>query len=535
MDFNPYEYPAASRRVVTYASNGMVATSQPLAAGAGLRILQQGGNAIDAAIATAAALTVLEPCSNGIGSDNFAIVWSGGQLTGLNSSGPAPNLLSIDAMTRAGYKEMPQIGWPTVTVPGAPAGWAALSEHFGRLPFAALFEPAIDYATRGFPVSPYLRKSWHRYYQRYRHDFQAEEFSHWLRTWAPGGAVPQVGDLFQLPNHAATLSAIAESSARAFYEGDVAERIDQFSRQTGGFIRKDDLVSYRPEWVEPVSMDYRGYTVWELPPNSQGIIALMALNILGGFDLRGRPSVEQLHVQIEAMKLAFIDGLHYITDPAHMSVSVKDLLSAGYGADRRKLITDKALMPAPGHPVASDTVYLCTADDEGNMVSLIQSNAMSFGSGIMVPGTGVALQNRGSYFSLDAAHANSLEPGKRPYHTIVPAFLTRDGKPIGPFGVMGGYMQPQGHLQVVTGMIDEQLNPQAALDKPRWKWNEGLSVEVEQSLPTHLVDGLIDRGHRITIQPHTELFGKGQVIWRLDNGVLAGGTEPRSDGGIAAW
>lgn len=535
MKFDPHVYPNASRRVVVYAANGMVATSQTLAAQAGLRVMQQGGNAIDAAIATAAALAVTEPVSNGLGADNFAIVWTGGKLYGLNSSGPAPQALTVETLEKQGHRQMPRYGWGSVTVPGAPAGWAAMSKRFGRLPLSQVLAPAIAYATEGYPIAPYLHRYWTQHVQTYRREVSGLEHDHFFQTWCPNGRIPEVGELFRLPEHARTLQRIGETDAREMYEGEIADVIDQFSRQYGGYIRKRDLEMYQPEWVDPVSINYRGYDVWELPPNSQGIVALMALNMLKDMDLGDRLSVESYHYQMEAMKLSFVDGMKYITDPTKMTVSVRDLLSDAYAQERRRLIRDRAILPEPGHPVHSDTVYLCAADGEGNMVSFIQSNAASFGSGIIVPGTGINFQNRGSSFSLDPAHANYLEPGKRPYHTIVPAFLTKDGTAVGPFGMMGGYMQPQGHAQIIVNTIDYGLNPQSVLDLPRWKWIEGQAIEVEQGFPEHLITGLMKRGHKISVNLDTEVFGKGQIIWKSENNVLTGGTEPRSDGGIAAW
>ncbi len=535
MNFDPLYYPHASRRMLVYAGNGMVATSQPLAAQAGLAVLRQGGNAIDAAVAAAACLTVVEPTSNGIGSDAFALVWTGGQLYGLNASGPAPRAISREALARAGYKEMPRFGWLPVTLPGAPAAWAELSRRFGRLPLTTVLEPAITYAQEGYPLTPVLGRAWEVAFRRYRQVLKGEEFKPWFDTFAPAGRPPRIGEVWRSPDHARTLRLIAETNAAAFYQGELAERIDRFSREHGGYLRKEDLEAFRPQWVEPIGIDYRGYEVWEIPPNGQGLVALLALNILKGFEFAARDDVETYHRQIEALKLAFVDGKQYITDPDHMTVAVADLLSEAYAAERRRLIGDTALMPEPGVPPQGGTVYLAAADGEGNMVSFIQSNYMGFGSGIVIPGTGISLQNRGHTFSLDPAHANRLEPGKRTYHTIIPGFLTRKGQPIGPFGVMGGFMQPQGHLQVIMNTIDFHLNPQAALDAPRWQWVEGKKVRVEQQAPYHIVEALARRGHEIEIAVDSGGFGRGQIIWRTDDGVLVGATEPRTDGTVAAW
>lgn len=534
--YDALNYPYSSQRMAAIARKGMVATSQPLAAQAGLDILKKGGNAIDAAIATAACLTVVEPTSNGIGGDAFAIVWTKGELYGLNASGPAPQSLTIDAVKELGHESMPKFGLIPVTVPGAPSAWAALSERFGKLPLSDVLEPAIQYAESGFPVSPILGKYWKRAASVFKELFKGEEYENWFKTFAPDGRAPEIGEMWRSPGHAETLREIAETKAESFYRGKLAEKIDAFSRKHGGFIRKEDLAAYKPEWVTPISVNYRGYDVWEIPPNGQGMIALMALNTLKGFDFKEKESAETYHKQIEAMKLAYVDGKKYITQRDKMSVKVEQLLSEQYGDERRSLIGDTAITPEPGTPPKGGTVYLAAADEEGNMVSFIQSNYMGFGSGIVVPGTGIALQNRGHDFSLDPEHENRLEPGKKTYHTIIPGFLTKDGKPVGPFGVMGGYMQPQGHVQVIMNTVDFHLNPQAALDSPRWQWMEGKTIEVERTLPAHIAEALARKGHDIRVANDSGSFGRGQIIWRNpETGVLTGGTESRTDGTIAAW
>ncbi|HWI64565.1 MAG TPA: gamma-glutamyltransferase family protein [Symbiobacteriaceae bacterium] len=535
MQFDPLHYPYASRRTPVYARNGIVATSQPLAAQAGLAILRKGGNAIDAAVATAAALTVVEPTSNGIGGDAFALVWVKDKLHGLNSSGPAPNGISLDVLSRAGVTEIPKYGFIPVTVPGAPAAWAELNAKFGRLPLTEVLRPAIEYAEQGYALSPTTGYYWQRAYEIYSAALKGEEFRSWFETFAPTGRCPQIGEIWRSPDHARTLQAIAETKAEAFYRGALAEQIDAYSRKYGGYIRKEDLAAFRPEWVDPVSVNYRGYDVWEIPPNGHGMVALMALNLLKGFDFTDRDTADTYHKQIEAMKLAFADGQKYIADPRYMSVAVKDLLSDAYADERRRLIGTTALKPAPGQPPKGGTVYLCTADGEGNMVSYIQSNYMGFGSGLVVPGTGIGLHNRGHNFTLDPNHDNRLEPGKKPYHTIIPGFMSKDGKAVGPFGVMGGFMQPQGHLQVVMNTVDFGLNPQQALDAPRWQWLEGKAVEIERSTPEHIVDALARRGHGVRWALGSGGFGRGEIIWRMENGVLVGATEPRTDGQVAAW
>ncbi len=535
MRYDPLYHPYPSRRMTVYSSRGMVATSQPLAAQAGLSIIKKGGNAVDAAIATAACLTVVEPTSNGIGSDAFALVWTQGALHGLNSSGRAPAAISMDEVQRAGYEQMPRFGPVPVTVPGAPGAWAALSQRFGRLPLTEVLRPAVEYAQGGYPLSPGLAAAWNGAFRRYQKILNGEEFAGWFETFAPGGRPPAAGEMWRSAGHAATLQSIAETGAESFYRGDIAERIDCSFRKWGGFLRSADLDEFEPTWVEPISVPYRGYEAWEIPPNGQGLVALMALNILREFEFGTRECVDSYHRQIEALKLAFIDGLEHITDPDRMQVSVEDLLSANYAEQRRDMIGDEALEPRPGQPPRGGTVYLATADGEGNMVSFIQSNYMGFGSGLVVPGTGISLQNRGHTFSLDPEHANCLEPKKRTYHTIIPGFLTRDGHPVGPFGVMGGFMQPQGHLQVLMNAIDYSLNPQAALDAPRWRWVQGRDVQVEHHFPRHIAEELVRRGHRIGVSLGAGGFGRGQIIWRSRDGVLAGATEPRADGNVVAW
>jgi gamma-glutamyltranspeptidase / glutathione hydrolase len=533
---NGHVYPYSSQQMAHYATKGMVATSQPLASQAGLDILKKGGNAIDAAIATAACLTVVEPTSNGIGGDAFALVWVNGELHGLNASGPAPQGLSIPALKALGIDQMPRHGFIPVTVPGAPSAWCALSKRFGKLPLTEVLAPAIHYAEEGFPLSPTLAYYWNRAYQIFKQNLKGEEFTNWFSTFAPNGHAPKLGEVWKSPNHAKTLRLIAESKGEAFYHGELADAIDAFSTKYGGFICKSDLENYQPEWVKPISVNYRGYDVWEIPPNGQGLVALQALNIVKGFEFKGRDEVDTLHKQIEAMKLAFADGFSYITDSKAMKQNVDALLSESYAEARRQLITDTASTPTCGEPPKGGTVYLATADGEGNMVSFIQSNYMGFGSGLVVPGTGIALQNRGYDFSLDENHDNCLQPGKRTYHTIIPGFLTKDNQAIGPFSIMGGFMQPQGHLQIIMNTIDFNLNPQAALDAPRWQWMKDKSITVEQNMPNHLIKELAAKGHQVQVEYNSGSFGRGQIIWRNpETGVLIGGTDSRTDGAIAVW
>lgn len=535
MNFDSLYYPYSSQRNVVYAANGMVATGQPLAAQAGLDMLKRGGNAIDAAVAMAACLTVVEPTANGIGGDAFALVWSKGRLYGLNASGPAPALVSLDVVQKAGLSEMPQFGWLPVTVPGAPAAWAELAARFGSLPLEHLVEPAAGYAEKGYPVAPTTAKAWAAAAKKHRQCLNEAHFKEWFDTFCISGQAPRPGQLWRSAAMAKTLRLIAESNGRAFYQGSLAEKIDAFSQETGGYLRGEDLAGYSPEWVSPIKINYRGYDIWEIPPNGHGLVALLALNILKGFDFQVRDSVETYHKQIEAMKLAFADGRQFIADPGKMAVRAEDLLSDVYAGERRSLIGGKAAVPLPGTPHCGGTVYLAAADNEGNMVSYIQSNYMGFGSGLVVPGTGISLHNRGRNFVIEAGHANCLEPGKKPYHTIIPGFITKNGNAVGPFGVMGAFMQPQGHVQVVMNAIDFKLNPQAALDAPRWQWITGKTVQIEQGTDSKIIEGLRKAGHQIEIAADPTGFGRGQIIWRTDDGVLTGGTEPRTDGMVACW
>lgn len=529
-DVHSYRYP--SKRTVVYAQHGMVCSSQPLAAQAGLNVLRKGGNAVDAAIATAAALTVVEPTSNGIGGDAFALVWHRGKLYGLNASGPAPDALSLDAL--ADPTKIRAHEWESVTVPGVPAAWAALSDRFGVTNYKELFTDAIDYARNGFPVSPTTAHYWKRAYTLFAEKLTDPKFRQWFTVFAPKGDAPKAGEVWHSPGHAATLASIADSFSQSFYRGELAEMIEGFARKTGGFITKDDLARYAVEWVTPISVPYKGYDVWEIPPNGQGMVALAALGMLAE-DTLAENNAATTHLQIEALKYAFSDARAYITERKHMPYTPEALVSPAYLRSRRALLTDEASLPMPGSPDRGGTVYLATADNEGTMVSYIQSNYMGFGSGLVVPGTGIALHNRGHNFSTEAGHPNCLAPGKKPYHTIIPGFLTRNNDAVGPFGVMGGFMQPQGHLQVLMNTIDFACNPQEALDAPRFQWTEGKKVMVEPEFPAPIVDDLKARGHEISVSAEAGLFGRGQIIWRNDDGVLCGGTEKRTDGTIAAY
>jgi gamma-glutamyltranspeptidase/glutathione hydrolase len=528
------------RRKPLHAPRGVVATSQPLAASAGLAILRRGGNAVDAAVATAAALAVVQPGSNDIGSDLFAIVWDGERLHGLNASGRSPAALTLEAARAAGVAAGPALGgaqaeapvamrprgWLPVTVPGAPAGWRDLHARFGALPFAALLEDAIHFAESGFPVAPTTAYYWERALAALGPALRGPEHAEWLRVYAPGGRAPRAGELFSNPDAARTLRLIGETGAKSFYSGETAAALAEFAAQTGGLLSFEDLADHESTWVDPVSVRYRDHEVWELPPNGQGIAALQALGILDGL-----PAPVGLHERVEAMKLAFADAHAYVADPAAMPMSASDLLDPAYLASRRDLITDRAGMPPPGEPARGGTVYLCTADAQGMMVSLIQSNYMGFGSFVMAPGTGFGLQNRGAGFSVDPAHPNAAGPSKRPFHTIIPGFLTRAGSAVGPFGVMGGHMQPQGHLQVILSTVDDGVDPQEALDRPRWFWHAGRQVHVEPDLLDEAERAdLVARGHEVSVSPEPAGFGYGQVIWRSPHGGYVAGTEPRADG-----
>ncbi len=515
---------------------GAVATSQPLAAQAGMSILQRGGNAIDAAIATAMALTVVEPTMNGIGSDAFALVWADDKLHGLNASGRSPALATAAEFQSRGLKKVPDLGWLSVTVPGAVSAWFALHERFGRLPFPSIAEPAIALAEGGYCVSPVVANSWNLAAEQYERDAIGPEFAGWFQTFGMGGRGPSTGDLVKLTHHGETLREIAATKGASFYEGRLAEAIDSFSRATGGLIRGDDMAAHRPQWVEPISINYRGYDVWEIPPNGHGVAALSALSILEGFDFdeSSFQDPHTWHLQIEAMKLAFADAQAYVADPEHTDVPTRGMLDKGYAAARRSLITDEANEPVAGGPPRGGTVLLCTADNEGHMVSFIQSNYLGFGSAIVIPGTGIALQNRGANFSLDAGHPNVIAPRKRPYHTIIPGFVTKDNQAVGPFGVMGGFMQPQGHVQVIMRTVDQHLHPQAVLDAPRWRWEHGRTVWIEARTPEPIVADLTKRGHDVKIVGVPSAFGRGQIIWRFKDGLIAG-SESRADGQALVW
>lgn len=528
-----HRYPTPSRRSAVLANGGIVATSQPLAAQAGLAVLVDGGTAVDAAITAAAMLTVVEPCSNGLGSDAFAIINDGTTLHGFNGSGRWPAASDPDAIRAAGHTEMPQWGWTGVTVPGAVDAWAQLHDRFGRLPMERLLAPATHYARNGHPVAPVISLQWREAFGNYTR-LGLPETADWATVFAPDGTPPRSGVLWASPGHAHGLTVLARDGLRSFYEGEIADAIVAYSDRTGGTISSADLASHRGEWVDPISIRYGDYDIWEIPPNGQGIAALMALGIAShtGAAQLGQLDPQSWHLQIEAMKLAFADTDSYVGDQQHSAVPVAGMLDAPYLAERAAQIGPSAAHPNRGEPSTGGTVYLCAADADGMMVSFIQSNYHGFGSGVVVPSHGISLQNRGAGFVLEPGHPNEAKPGKRPRHTIIPGFITRaaDGQPIGPFGVMGGEMQPQGHLQVITGMLDHGLNPQATLDTPRWQVNRDWTVMVEPETPEAIIDGLQQRGHEVQIVPHRIGMGRGQIIWRSDDGVYAAGSEPRADG-----
>jgi gamma-glutamyltranspeptidase / glutathione hydrolase len=512
---NPYP----TVRSPLFARN-VVATSQPLAAQAGLAMLRSGGNAADAAVAAAAAMAIVEPCSNGLGGDNFAIVWDGQGLAGLNSSGPAPAAWTREYFHRKHGDVLPIRGWDAVTVPGAVAGWVALSQRFGKLPFVELLEPAIELAERGYGVGVVTAGAWARAVP------QLTGQPGFREAFMPRGRAPQPGERFVFADAAATLKAIAATRGEAFYRGEIAARLAAHSAANGGAMTAADLAGFAPEWVMPIATEFAGHTVHEIPPNGQGIAALMALAILRHRDLASLPvdSVASQHLQIEAMKLAFADTYRHVADARAMThVRPAELLDDDYLAKRAGRIDAKRAQDfAHGSPPGGGTIYLTAADASGMMVSLIQSNYMGFGSGVVVPGTGVSLQNRGACFTLEAGHPNVVEPGKRPFHTIIPGFLMKGGRPRMSFGVMGGNMQPQGHLQTLVRMLLYGQQPQAACDAPRWKVATGRRIDCESTCAPALVEGLRALGHDVAPIDAGNDFGSGQFIWRLSDDLADG-------------
>ena len=527
-----------SRRLPVFGNN-VVSTSHPRAAQAGLSMIARGGNAVDAAIAAAAVMAIVEPCSNGLGSDAFCILWDGKGLHGLNASGVSPAAWTPDYFRTkygADAKTLPQRGWDAVTVPGAVASWVALSERFGKLPFADLLEPAIAIAERGFLVSTNVQHKWAAAATLPQLTSQPG----FKEVFLPKGRAPFVGEHVTMPGAARALRLIGETKGEAFYRGEIAEALEANAKANGGALTAADMATYAPDWVTPVAQDYRGYTVHEIPPNGQGITALMALGILSHFDLSGMhvDGVEAQHLQIEAIKLAFADVYRYVAEPRAMEISPADMLDKDYIASRARLIDPRrAQRFAPGNPVRGGTIYLTAADSSGMMVSFIQSNYQGFGSGVVLPEWGVSLQNRGFGFSLNPERANVVAPRKRPFQTIIPGFLTKDGQPVMSFGVMGGNMQPQGHVQTLVRMLDFAQNPQAACDAPRWRFDEGLSINLEPGNAPELLDGLAALGHEVAVLNDTyQDFGAGQFIWRMGDPAVEGyaaASDPRRDGQAA--
>jgi gamma-glutamyltranspeptidase/glutathione hydrolase len=505
-------------------ARNIVSTSQPLAAQAGLRMMLKGGNAVDAALATAIALTVLEPTSNGIGSDAYAILWDGKELIGLNASGRSPAGWTPERFK--GMDRMPVRGWDAVSVPGCVSAWVALSERYGKLPFADLFEPAITYARDGYLVSPTIARLW----QKQAPDLQ--NVPGYRDAFMPRGRAPHAGEHFHFPDQARTLQTIAATRGEAYYRGELAEKMLAHSKANGGCMSKEDLASHRCDWVTPIAVDYHGFRLHEIPPNGQGIAALMMLGILENLDVGRYPvdSADFFHAQLEAMKLSFGDLYQYVADIDYMRVKPEQLLDRGYLAERAKCVDMKrAQQPGPGTPRTGGTVYLTAADAGGMMVSFIQSNFMGFGSGIVVPGTGISMQNRGYSFVTTPGHANQVGPRKRPFQTIIPGFVTQGGAPLMSFGVMGGSMQAQGHSQVLVRLADYRQNPQAAADAPRFRVEGGV-VNVEQGMAPDVLDELRRRGHNVAVADRWSTdFGRAQLIHRIENGYV-GASERRTDG-----
>lgn len=525
-----WTFPYTSLRMPVLAEN-VASTEQPLATQTALQVLAKGGNAVDAAVAAGITMTVVAPCMNGIGGDVFAMVWDGSKLHGLNASGRSPQAWTPEHFSK--YTKMPARGWDSVTVPGTVSGWVALSKRFGKLPFGDLFDMAIRYARDGFIVTPIVSRQWEDQITDIK---GAPGFA---EAFAPGGQAPAPGQRFICPGQAATLEDIARTTGESFYRGALADRITAYASATGGTITKSDLAEHQVDWVEPISMSYQDISLHEIGPNGQGIGALMALGILDAVNAHSLPldSTEYFHTQIEAMKLAFADIQQYVADSRYMNdVRGDDLLDKAYLACRaRSLDPDKALYPGPGIPLKGGTTYLTTADAQGMMVSFIQSNFKGFGSGLVVPNSGIALHNRGWGFNLIAGHPNQVGPRKRPFHTIIPGFLMRNGEPLMSFGVMGGSLQAQGHMQVCARIAHGQ-NPQAVLDAPRWRiLEDNVTVLVEWNFPSAAIEGLRRLGHKIVVAPrHSDEFGGAQAIAKLVDGYV-GASDHRKDGHAGGW
>ncbi|HYC03331.1 MAG TPA: gamma-glutamyltransferase [Azospirillaceae bacterium] len=545
-----------SGRSEIIARNGMAATSQPLATQIAVDILQEGGSAVDAAIAANAALGLMEPTGSGIGGDLFAIVWDPktGRLHGLNASGRAPMGQTLEQLKAKlkGRDTIPSHGSLSVSVPGAVDGWFELHAKFGRLPMEKVLAPAIRYARDGFPLSPFIAYGWGRNLTRFQNNPMIEETDNAMKTFFPGGRAPAAGELFRNPDLAATYELLAKGGRDAYYKGPIADRIDAYMKRIGGPITKADLAAHKSEWVEPIGTNYRGYDVWQLPVNTQGLAVLQILNIVEGYDLKamGHNSADMIHVMVEAKKLAFADRARYYADPAFAKVPMKALASKEYAAERRKLIDMKKAAPqvSPGDEklLKNDTIYLTTADKDGMMVSFIQSNYRGMGSGLVPDGLGFMLQDRGELFHLDPSHPNVYAPGKRPFQTIIPGFITKDGKPWLSFGVMGGAMQPQGHAQIVVNMVDFGMGVQEAGDAARWQhesqqeptggtMTDGGELFLESGIHPEVREELKRRGHNAAVKPGTH-YGSYEAIQRDHaNGVYRGATEMRVDGHAAGY
>jgi gamma-glutamyltranspeptidase / glutathione hydrolase len=527
-----------SVRLPVFARN-VVSTSHPLAAQVGLALLQQGGNAVDAAVGTAAAMSVLEPCSNGLGSDAFCILWDGKQLHGLNASGRAPAAWTLDYFRQKygeGARQPPMRGWDSVTVPGAVSGWVELSRRFGKLPFGDLLAPAIEIAERGYAVPVVVHEKWAAAVG------DLKDLPGFAQAFMPRGHAPEVGERFVFPGAARALRKIAKTKGMALYGGEIAAAAAAHAAEHGGAILVSDFAAFSPEWVEPIGMEVYGDRLHQIPPNGQGIAALIALGILQHVDLAAHAvdSAAGQHLQIEAMKLGFADTYAHVADPIGMRRSVREMLDPEYLKRRAALIDpNRAQVFGQGHCDTGGTIYLTAADQSGMMVSFIQSNYMGFGSGVVVPEWGLSLQNRGHAFSLDAASPNCVAPRKRPFHTIIPGFLTKAGLPQMSFGVMGGNMQPQGHLQTLVRMLVYRQQPQAACDAPRWRFNQNLSINVEAAMPQATTLKLRELGHRIEVLKDSyQDFGAGQFIWRLGDPAVEGyvaASDSRRDGQAAGY
>ena len=518
-----FDQPYPSVRSPVCAAN-LVATSQPLAVQAGLDALRRGGNAVDAALATAIALTVVEPTNNGVGGDAFAILWDGERLVGLNASGRAPASWTLDRFS--GQKSMPLTGWDAVTVPGAVSAWVALSSRFGRLPFERLFDAAIGYAEDGFQVGP--KTAW--YWQQAASAFG--EFPDFADHFLPA---PGASERFRRPELAASLREIADTQGESFYRGPLAERMDAAAKAAGGALRKADLESHQADWVAPIGQDYRQVRLHELPPNGQGLAAQIALGLLAHREGAPLDSAQGAHLEIEAMKIAIRAAFDHFADLDAMRISVAELLDEKALAQLAAGITDRAsALPPAALPTSQDTVYLTAADASGMMVSFIQSNYYGFGSGIVIPRTGIAMQNRGAGFVLDPDHPNCVAPGKRPYHTIIPGFVTGGGEPLASFGVMGGHMQHQGHVQMVRRLFDHGQNPQAASDAPRWHVYPDFSVGLETGFDPSVAEELKARGHQVRFEPREFVFGGAQLIVKTPHGYV-GGSDHRKEGLAAGF